>query len=160
MAPTSNANCHEAPRPSTLLSNLDTNSGVPMTPSSDSINLLECLRTQETLYLGLLVYDLRSRCNSETAEWKRYVGQGMGVQCMERTWSLQAPPFQHLRVFTGLEVHQILFQSFYGAQSPDPLPPWRLGCDWKFPPSHHLVFMVTGPILRPSMGPPCATSLA
>ena len=79
---------------------------VPMTHSLGSINLLEWLtELKETLYWLGNQFIVKAYI-SETARWKRWIGQGVGEGCGASVPSPGRPLSPNLQVFTSSEALQ------------------------------------------------------
>lgn len=85
-------------------------------PSSGLMNLLEHLtELKGTFYLLDCWFTIKCY-NSRTGRGKRCIGEGMGKGWGASMLSWAGVPLSpHLRMFTKLEAHQVLFKSFYRA---------------------------------------------
>lgn len=115
--------------------------------------LIELRRT-----LHLLIFWLIMKDSSGPVKWKWCTGRagyGVGEWLGASSPSLGAPPSRHIHVFASLEAPWIsLLTSFYNPISNTLLSLEVSGYSWRFPtPNHHLVFVVTSPILKLYRGP-------
>lgn len=123
-------------------------SEVPMTPSSDLINLLDWLsKLREAFYL-LDHWCIIKGYNSGTTRWKKCLGQGMGKGCRASvpspdtnlpacpcapTWNLSEQSFWGFMAVSShrLVIKSLAIEDWFNLQLLSP-PQWSGGWVWKF----------------------------